>query len=283
MGMRTAPYIAQRVSNALAFIHTQLGYFLLNYVDDFIGAEEKESIWQAYDFLTRLLRDLAVDTSPDKIVPPTTRLEFLGITFDTDSMTMEIPEDKVKEVIQETQQWLIKTTATRKEVESIIGKLQFMAKCVKPGRIFISRLINWLRGMDRNTSYTIPLGARKDIAWWGRFLPSYNGVSLIWLVREPTVDSVIATDTCLKGFGGTLSKGRKYFRGKFPQKWQGQNIALLELLAVMAALKLWSTQVTGLYFWIHVDNEAVATILNTGACRDEKMQDILREIAPNLQ
>ena len=95
MGMRSAPYIAQRVSNAIAHIHKQMEFFLLNYVDDFVGAELKERAWKAYQFLTKLLRDLQVDTSPEKVIPPTTRLEFLGITFDSNTMTMEIPEDKL--------------------------------------------------------------------------------------------------------------------------------------------------------------------------------------------
>ena len=57
------------------------------------------------------------------------------------------------------------------------------------------------------------------------------------------------------------------------------NIAKLEMLAVLVALKLWGQEVRGLYFWIHVDNEAVAKVLNTGASRDPALQDILREIA----
>ena len=91
MGMRTAPYIAQRITNAIKHIHKQLGYFLLNYVDDFLGAEDQEIIWQAYNHLTQLLDKLKVDTAPEKRVPPTTRLEFLGITMDSQTMTMGDP------------------------------------------------------------------------------------------------------------------------------------------------------------------------------------------------
>ena len=72
MGMRTAPYIAQRVTNAIAYIHKRLEYFLLNYVDDFVGAEIKERIWDAYNCLAQLLEDLRVDISKEKLVPPTT-------------------------------------------------------------------------------------------------------------------------------------------------------------------------------------------------------------------
>ena len=43
MGMRTAPYIAQRVTNAIAYIHRSLLYFLLNYVDDFVETKRQRS------------------------------------------------------------------------------------------------------------------------------------------------------------------------------------------------------------------------------------------------
>ena len=141
MGMRSAPYIAQRITNAIAFIHRQLKYFLLNYVDDFVGAELQDKIWAAYHALANILEQLGVETSEDRIVPPTTRLEFLGITFDSDTMTMEISQDKLAEIKQELSTWLYRTKARRREVESLIGKLQFMAKCVRAGRIFC-RAIN---------------------------------------------------------------------------------------------------------------------------------------------
>ena len=56
------------------------------------------------------------------------------------------------------------------------------------------------------------------------------------------------------------------------------HIAYLEMLAVLAAIRTWTNTIKGTYFWIHVDNEAVATVLNTGASRDEFLQMALREI-----
>ena len=101
MGMRSAPYIAQQVTNAIAYIHWQMEFFLLNYVDDFVGAEVWEKIWQAYHALTELLQELRVDTSQEKLVPPTMRLEFLGIMFDSQTMTMEISKQKMLEITAE--------------------------------------------------------------------------------------------------------------------------------------------------------------------------------------
>ena len=277
MGMRSAPYITQRVTNAIAHIHRQMGFFLLNYVDDFVGAETKEKIWKAYNSLTILLKELGVETSKEKIVEPTTRMEFLGITFDAEQKTMEIPQEKLQEIMEELNSWLYKVSASRKEIESLIGKLQFAAKCVRMGRIFIARLINWIRGLSRKGKHRIPLEARKDISWWGRFMQEFNGISILWMVKVPNTDMEIATDASLQGYGGISEQ--EYFRGKFPQHYKNLNIAILELKAVMVALKHWSKKLTGKYFWIHVDNQAVATILNTGASREETLQDTLREVA----
>ena len=156
-----------------------------------------------------------MDTSKEKIVEPTTRMEFLGITFDSEKMTMELPRDKVREIMQEADSWLYKSHATRREVESLIGKLQFAARCVRIGRIFIARLINWLRGLNRQGKHSIPLEARKDISWWRRCLEDFNGVAIMWLVKVPSKDIVLATDASKEGYGGIC--GTEYFRGNFPK------------------------------------------------------------------
>ena len=277
MGMRSAPYIAQRITNAIAYIHRSLEFFLLNYVDDFVGAELQEKIWEAYHALSDLLQSLRVETSRDKIVPPTLRLEFLGITFDSNTMTMEISDKKVEEIKTELSTWLYKTAAKCREVESLVGKLQFVAKCIRSGRIFLGRLIRWIRDMNREIRYTIPIEAHKDIAWWSRFIQEFNGVALLWLAKEPSTDKILQTDACLKGFGGIC--GSSYFRGRFPKQDQKCNIAVLEMWAVMVGLKLFVEQLRGKYFWVHVDNEAVATVLNSGGSHDTELQNTLREIA----
>ena len=131
--------------------------------------------------------------------------------------------------------------------------------------------------MDRKNYYPISLEARKDIAWWARFAQEFNGVSLLWLIKEPTSDVVVQTDTCLRGYGGIC--GNQYFQGRFPGKDRGKNIAILEIWAVMVALKIWKEKLQGKYFWVQVDNEAVATVLNTGSSWEPELQNALREIA----
>ena len=47
----------------------------------------------------------------------------------------------------------------------------------------------------------------------------------------------------------------------------------------MIGLKLWAQKFIGKYFWVQVDNEAVAPLLYTGRSRDIELQNALREIA----
>ena len=168
-------------------------------------------------------------------------------------MTMEISKQKMCDIRQEINTWLYRKTAKCKEVESLIGKLQFIEKCIKVGRVFLSRLIQWIRHMNRSTEYPIPQEARKDIAWWGRCAANYNRVSIIWLHKDPMVDNLLATDACLTGYGGT--RHNEYFRARFPKEYKGLNLAYLEILAVMVTLKVWGSQLAGKYFWVHMDRQ----------------------------
>ena len=78
MGMRSAPYITQRLSNAIAYIIRNWHFFILNYVDDCVGAEVKEKIWQAFNKLIELLQEINVETAKDKIIPPHNKVRILG-------------------------------------------------------------------------------------------------------------------------------------------------------------------------------------------------------------
>lgn len=68
-----------------------------------------------------------------------------------------------------------------KNIQSLLGKLNFVAACVRPGRIFISRMIQWLKSLYKlhTGEHIIPTCVKKDLLWWDNFLHIYNGVSLM--------------------------------------------------------------------------------------------------------
>ena len=154
--------------------------------------------------------------------------------------------------------------ASRRQLESLIGKLQFMSNCIKPGRLFISRLLNDMKGMNRCKYYTLSECVRSDIWWWYLFLPNFGGTSVMWLTDSVELDSEMAVDACLIGAGGVSKK--EYFRVAFPVHPRESHIKIthLELWAVIVGIRVWGNRLTGKIFHIKSDNEAVATIINTG-------------------
>ena len=85
-----------------------------------------------------------------------------------------------------------KSSAPKKQTQSLMRVLQFVAICAKPGRVFMARLLNFLRDCPELGEVTILDEVKADVDWWLKFLPFYNGVSIIpdrfW--SEP--DSIIA-------------------------------------------------------------------------------------------
>ena len=97
-----------------------------------------------------LILELAgLEESAGKACPPSTFMTFLGIEIDTVTMTCRVPKDKMVEIQQELQEWANKQTASKKMLQSLIGKLQFIAKCIPPGRIFIARMLDNLRKLKK--------------------------------------------------------------------------------------------------------------------------------------
>ena len=277
MGHQVAPYICQRITNALRFIHTSIGYFLLNYVDDFVGAELMEAAQVSYEVFGRLLESLGVQESLSKAVAPSPVIEFLGVGFDAVAGTMFVTEGCQQELLQELDTWRGKSVFSRKELESLIGKLQFITSCVRPGRVFMARLLNTLRGMPREDVSNVDEQLLKDIEWWRVYLPLYNGVSILWPVCEVEPNKWISTDACLTGIGGTFGKCR-YFRYRLPPQWRGKNIAYLEMWAVIVTLKVWGSKLKGMRIVMNCDNEAVVQVVNRGKSWDLFLQAALHEV-----
>ena len=214
MGCRTAPYICQHITNVIRHIMANVNYYTQNYVDNFMGIECDQQVWAAYNTLGNLLRNLRVKEAEDKVVLPTSILEFLGTGFDLDTFLLFTTPQKLAKIMQELETWIHKTTMTHNQLESIVGKLQAVSNCIRLMRIFISRAFNKIPLMKRGRMYQVDEMTRKDLKWWRTFLPQYNGTSIMWLEQLLTPDAVLATDVCLTGIGGMCKD--QYFHEQLP-------------------------------------------------------------------
>jgi hypothetical protein len=282
MGLRTGALTCQRTTSGVVHVMEKENYDCTNYQDDFIGVETPALSELAFPFLGQLLRELGLIEKESKAVSPRVIAEALGILFNTNDFTMSITPERLLEITRLLSSWLNKHNATRKQLESLIGKLLFVAKCVPPGRIFVGRLLDVLRGLNgRNPTFTVNIEIRKDVRWWAAFMETYNGVSIIPEPSFSKPDSVIATDACLGGAGGVNLLQKQFFHFSFPEFILNErhHINRLELICLVIAVKVWQEYLEGCKLLIRCDNEATVRVVNTGRCRDSVMLSWVRELA----
>ena len=175
------------------------------------------------------------------------------------------------EVMGIVSDWEHRIKATRKEVQSLLGLLQFVASVSPPVRVFTNRMLNNLREMPHRGRDTLSLGFKRDLEFFRRLLPQYNGVRIL---DKSSVDCQehLELDACLTGCGATT--GDHHYSEVFPDfVLQGQHqIAHLELLNVVVAVKVWQEQWAGRHVKVSWDNMNACLAIQSGRSRDPFVQ-----------
>ena len=97
-GYRNGSALFQRLSDAVRHIMRQRHYDVINYIDDNLGIGLPSQIDASFDALHQILRELGLQVSEKKLKSPTTCLNCLGILINTETFTMSIPPQKLKEI-----------------------------------------------------------------------------------------------------------------------------------------------------------------------------------------
>ena len=153
-GLRTAAQACQRTTNALAFILMKRGVAIINYVDDLACvARSKEEAVLAGQLIDATIRECGLEVAEHKSVDAARSMTFLGVRFNADSMTMSVTPERMVEIRAELAHWTGKKKATKRELQSLVGKLQFIAKCCRPGRAFMARILAVLKSLKRQSHF----------------------------------------------------------------------------------------------------------------------------------
>ena len=279
MGQRNAAMACSRVTKAVMHMHENAGHAGTSYLDDLIGVSPADEAVEAYDGLGELLLQLGLFENFVKACPPATIQIVLGVLIDTVNGTISVPSDKMEDINSLLIVWRKKRKTNKVDLQALIGKLQFVSKCVRQSRIFVNRLLETLRSFSSdNIRIKLTDSFKKDIRWWWLFMGEFNGVSfippLVW--HEP--DVTFSTDSCLKGCGGICN--REYFHMSYPEHLLSRDLPIhaLEMPAVLVAIRFWGKYCVGGKIQIYCDNESVVKVLNSSKTKDDFMGSCLREI-----
>ena len=200
-GTRHGSQIFQRLSDAVRFIMRQNGHCVIYYIDDYVGLGIPDAAFRSYQFLIDLTNRLVLTISEKKLVEPGTRVVCLGVEIDSVQGTISIPEEKLHQVNKAVHEWLRKNVCTKRQLQSILGLLLYIHKCVKPARVFLNRMLELLRASHNTQRIVLTPDFKCNLRWFVKFLPLYNGVSLY---DHKHVHQTLELDACLTGLGGCV-------------------------------------------------------------------------------
>ena len=149
---------------------------MVHVLDDFLFINDTAAACEAdlRSFL-RMCDYINIPIAPKKTFWPSTCIIFLGIELDSVQMAARLPCDKIQKALNLLDNYLGRRSATLKEMQSLIGVLNFNCSVV-PGRAFLRRLIDLTTGVIRDNHHIrLNKDAKDDMRVWHYFLRNYNG------------------------------------------------------------------------------------------------------------
>ena len=282
MGLSSSCAIFESFSTALEWLSVNhLGACaVLHILDDFLFiAKSKDQCGHDLKNFVMMCHYLGVPLAPEKTVGPATVLQFAGITLDSVRQEARLPEEKLQKCRAMLQNFQARRSVCLRELQSLIGLLNFTCLVVVPGRAFLRRMIDLTKGVKKPHHHIrLSKGARSDIVLWLSFLENFNGRSFFLRdVWDTSQTLQLYTDAAGSiGFGAVF--GSHWLHGLWPEHWKSYNIALLELFPIVIAVHIWGSFMADKRVIFFSDNAAVVDIINNQTSKHPGIMVLLRDL-----
>ena len=216
----------------------------------------------------------------------TTFIIFLGLGIDTLQQLVLIPANK-KEKIISLINWVIKKRnrkITLKQLQGLCGTLNFVGKCVVPGRAFTRRLYTYGSKLTKKNHHLSVTGEMKaDLRTWLEFLQDPLSSARPFFhfnTQLLSTDIDFYTDASTShGCGGIC--GEDWFIFDWDQhdlvfKHVKPSINYLELYAVVVGVVNWIHRFRNRKVTIHCDNQSVIAMINQTSSSNRNCMILIR-------
>lgn len=261
---------------------TRAGSLPWSYLDDFLfaGPQGTGRCAKLVKAFREVTSQLGVPLAEEKTEGPAQCLTFLGIEIDTITATSRLPQDKLVALRDRIRACMARKKLLLRELQQLVGHLNFACRVVAPGRAFLRRLSGAMSGVQcPHHRIRVTVQMKKDLLVWLTFLESYNGVSLgredLLLEAELQVHSDAAGSA---GFG-------IYFRGhwcaqEWPNDWHAagltRDLTFLEFFPIVVSVYIWGSEMAdkSVHFWC--DNMAVVQVINSLSSKSGRVMNLVR-------
>lgn len=187
-------------------------------------------------------------------------------------MEAHLPSDKLIYLKHLLELWSSCPACHLKELQQLIGILQFTSQVIPHSHAFLCRLITFSCSFKNEfTRRCLSVAAQCEIHWWKTYAQHWNGIRLI----QPTYPTVhIYTDASgTKGLGSIF--GNRWFSTRIPRHFQSRDIQFKELYSVLQAIAHWGHHWQHHHVIFHIDNQAVVFTMQSDSNRSAPLMSML--------
>ena len=242
-----------------------------------------------------LCKWLGVPLADEKTVWATTMIIFLGIPMDGTLHLLALPLAKIEAAEYQLKLMIEKKEVQVKQIQKLIGLLNFLHKAIFPGRAFTRRMYSKIARIEQDSKFKphhhihLDIEFKEDCKMWLSFLTkARNNVTTYCRpftdlhAATYAVELGFFTDSSVVetlGFGGVCD--RNWFWGQWERNFIRKNTpskAYLELYAVCIGVYIWAERFRNLRLMLHCDNISVVEMINQTASKCKRCMRLIHLI-----
>ena len=263
--------IFQRFSNAVAhLVRFRTKKPLVNYLDDYFFAALRKLLCdlQLQTFLN-VCEEINFPVALEKTFWSETIMTFLGLLLDSDKQIISISLEKIVKALEMLDSFLSRKSRKVKvlDMQKLCGFLNFLCRCVVPGRVFHIKL---------------SAENRLDLWVWKAFLQNPD------MVSRPFMDYTVLSAQDIDMYSDASRNfdldfgaycGPEWTYGQWDKNFMTANqpnIEFLELFGVTVAVLNWLKLFKNKRICLFCDNEAVVHMINSSSSKCKRCMALLR-------
>ena len=227
-----------------------------------------------------LAMKLALPLAEETTEGPATVLTFLGIEIDTVQQTSRLPLEKPEALKARIGSLLEKSKMTLRELQRIVGHLNFACRVVAPGRAFIRRISAAMAGLKRPLYRTrVTRSVKEDLKVWMQFLTGFHGIFFLEVQKKCTgrISNSVRCGRSLRLWHLSSRKVvRRFMAGGMAQRRYNKRPYIFRILPHCGALWMWAEEWADSVVRFWCDNKAVVCIINSLTSQSEWIMGLVR-------
>lgn len=279
-GLCSAPYLFTKIFKPIISHLRSLGYLSTIYLDDILlFGRTQDECSKNVQFTSSLLEQLGfIINSTKSNLSPCQNIKFLGFLFNSEKMTMKLPDKKSSNILKQINSIKNKKRVKIRQFARLIGSLVAACPAVPYGWLYTKKLerqktLALIKSKGNfNKIMNISVNLQEDFIWWIKNL-EHAEISL----TTPKYELEIFSDASLTGWG--VACNNESANGFWDKDQLSLHINNLELLAAWYGLKIFAKLKQNCHILLRIDNITAVSLINKmGSSRYTNLNNVSRLI-----